>query len=162
MRRINTVDNATFDGLTRSLVERPSRRGVAKALAGGALAAVLGRLGLEEAAACVSTGRRCGKGKKCCDGAACKHRRCGCPADVPAFIEGGTRVHCPRTDDLNLCARRVSGAPVCLEANRSLLCQACASDADCTPTVDGLARACVHATSLCDGFSGKACGVIHV
>jgi len=157
------VDNATFDGLTRSLVERTSRRGVTKALAGGALAAVLGRLGLEEAAACVSTGRRCGNGKKCCDGAACKHRRCRCPADVPAFFEGGTPVRCPRTDDLNLCARRVSGDPVCLEANSGLLCQDCVSDADCPLMSDGTALACIRASFNCDSrVSQTACAVIHV
>ena len=157
------MDNATFDGLTRSLVKGASRRGVARALAGGALVAVLSRLGLEEAAACVITGKRCGKGNKCCDGAACKHRRCQCPANVPAFIEGGTPVHCPRPGDITLCARRVSGHPVCLEANRSLLCFDCNTDADCPLTGDGLARACVRAKSVCDNsFAGKACAVIHV
>jgi hypothetical protein len=161
-RRIQKVDNVTFDGLTRSLVKGTSRRGVARVLVGGALAAVLGRLGLDEAAACVTTGRRCGKGKKCCNGAACKHRRCGCPADVPAFIEGGTPVRCPRTGDINLCARRVSGNPVCLEANQSLRCQDCATDADCPPLSDGRVLACVRATSLCDRFSGTACAVTHV
>jgi hypothetical protein len=81
---------------------------------------------------------------------------------VPSFFEGGMPVRCPRADDITLCARRVSGAPVCLEANQSLLCFNCASDADCPPTSDGQARACIRATSACDRFTGTACAVILV
>jgi hypothetical protein len=57
----------------------------------------------------------------------------------------------------------VSGAPVCLEANRSLICQDCASDADCPLLPDGQARACIRASFNCDSrVSQTACAVIHV
>jgi hypothetical protein len=47
-------------------------------------AAVLGRLGLEDAAAgCVAPGKKCkgknGKKKKCCGGAKCQGKKCRCP-----------------------------------------------------------------------------------
>jgi hypothetical protein len=52
-------------------------------------AAVVGRLGLEDAAAkCVAPGKKCkrknGKKKKCCGGATCQGKKCRCPGGAKA------------------------------------------------------------------------------
>lgn len=67
-----------------------TRRGVLRLVAGTAVGAVLlGRLGIDAAAAkCVAPGKKCkskkGKKKKCCGGAKCQGKRCTCPGDAIA------------------------------------------------------------------------------
>jgi hypothetical protein len=95
-----------FDTLIRSVVGEHSRRRLATLLGGGALAAVLGRLGLDEAAAkCAEPGKKCGDGKKCCKGAKCKRGKCKCASGgVPCggaccvagqVCIGGVCLECP-------------------------------------------------------------------
>ena len=70
------MDDRRFDQLARDLVRETSgRRGLLKALAAGAVAAGLGRLGLREAAAggggvgdSCDTSAQCRGGLRCCDG----------------------------------------------------------------------------------------------
>ncbi len=79
------MDGSRFDDVARAFSPPSSRRSFLKTLSGGALAALLARAGLEDAAAaCVHLGRRCGNGKKCCAGTKCKGRRCTCPTGQKA------------------------------------------------------------------------------
>ena len=77
------MEDLRFDALARSCGSG-TRRSVLRLLAGtGVGALVLGRLGIEDAAAaCVAPGRKCktkkGPNKKCCGGAKCKGGRCKC------------------------------------------------------------------------------------
>lgn len=73
------MDDRRFDAITKRLASTGSRRAALRLTGGGALAALLGRLGLEgAAAACVAAGKNCDKGEKCCAGAACKGGKCKC------------------------------------------------------------------------------------
>jgi hypothetical protein len=76
------VELRQFDALTRSC-DMGTRRGVLQLLAAsGVGAALLGRIGIESAAAgCVKPGKKCkknGKKQKCCGGAKCSNGRCRC------------------------------------------------------------------------------------
>jgi hypothetical protein len=78
------MDGKLFDELTLSLGAEKTRRGALRLLAGGALGAVLTRLGLEEAAArCVRLGGRCERSRECCAGG-CQGRRCRCGTGTKA------------------------------------------------------------------------------
>lgn len=86
------MDGPRFDRWTRALASGSSRRRLLQGVTGGALAALLAHLGLEEAsAACVKVGQRGCRGpqnKTCCPGATCqggsKRRvgRCACKAGL--------------------------------------------------------------------------------
>jgi hypothetical protein len=69
------VDGGRFDGLTKVLtgaVEPTSRRRALSVLASGALCTVLGRFGLQDAAAkCKAAGSGCTKRKQCCSKNCC-------------------------------------------------------------------------------------------
>lgn len=73
------MDGERFDQIVRTLGRGLPRRVAIKAVAGGALAAVLTRIGANEAAAaCVPAGKRCERGDRCCAGASCKGGKCAC------------------------------------------------------------------------------------
>jgi hypothetical protein len=69
------MDAERFDALARALSAARTRRGFAKTLAGGGLAAVLGGQGASGAeAACKAPGTKCRHATECCSGS-CKKRR---------------------------------------------------------------------------------------
>jgi hypothetical protein len=71
------LDSERFDCLTRSLGAETSRRNIAKALAGVALAGALAPFGVdaapEAAKRCGGKHDKCKKNKDCCKGLKCKH-----------------------------------------------------------------------------------------
>jgi hypothetical protein len=76
------MDGARFDAWVRSWA-MPSRRGLLRLVAASALAGLLSRRDVENAAAkCVKPGKKCkkknGQKKKCCGGAKCKGKKCTC------------------------------------------------------------------------------------
>jgi hypothetical protein len=83
------MESSKFDALTRSC-ETNTRRSVLRLLAGTSVGAmVLGRFGIDDAAAgCVKPGNKCksknGKKLKCCGGAKCKGGKCKCTNGGPA------------------------------------------------------------------------------
>lgn len=72
-----SLDADRFDCMTRSLGAETSRRGIAKALAGAALAGVAAPLGLSALDAyaknCNGKGGKCKKNGDCCKGLKCKN-----------------------------------------------------------------------------------------
>lgn len=77
------MDADRFDAIAKGLARASTRRAGVKLAAGGALAALLARLGIEGAtAACVAAGKGCDKGERCCDGARCKGGKCTCNAGL--------------------------------------------------------------------------------
>ena len=75
------MDPARFDRVVIALAAAPTRRGAVRLLAGGALGAVLVRLGLERSAAvCTSPGGSCTATPFCCTGAVCQANKCCRPA----------------------------------------------------------------------------------
>ena len=70
------MDDKRFDILARSLGTATSRRGIAKTLAGAAIAGVAAPLGFKEAAAnnCSGDGGSCKKKNKCCTGLKCTNK----------------------------------------------------------------------------------------
>jgi Hom_end-associated Hint len=84
------MDATRFDRFATALGTSTSRRTAIKLLAGGALGAVLGGLGLEEAAAaCTPAGKRRRRGEACCPDAVGDGRRCVCRSDDPAVTCAG-------------------------------------------------------------------------
>jgi len=76
------MDPTRFDALARWWAGS-TRRGMLRLGVGGGVAALLARLGINDASAkCVNPGKRCkkknGKKKKCCGGAKCKGKKCAC------------------------------------------------------------------------------------
>ncbi len=79
------MESHRFDKLAKAFSTSASRRRTIAGLAGGALAALLGGLGPEEAgAACVALNRTCGSGRRCCAGTACRSGKCRCKAGLTA------------------------------------------------------------------------------
>jgi hypothetical protein len=77
------MDDRRFDQWTRSFDALPSRRAMAKLLAGSLLGTLLTSFGADAAAAkCVRPGKKCDrkdpKKDKCCGGAKCRGKRCRC------------------------------------------------------------------------------------
>ena len=68
------MDPTRFDEWTKAIGATGSRRSALRLLAGGA-AALLGRAGLEAAAACIGTGEPCAESPHCCSGACSAERR---------------------------------------------------------------------------------------
>lgn len=74
------MDDHRFDDLVRSLGST-SRRRMTRLLVAGLVGAI-GRPAREADAACGRLGRRCGGGKRCCAGTACRGGRCRCKTGV--------------------------------------------------------------------------------
>jgi hypothetical protein len=152
------MDDNRFDSLARTLAGGTnSRRRLLRTLGGGTLAALLGRLGLEEAvAACVKSGRRCGDGQKCCQGAKCKHGRCKCVnGGTPC---GGTCCTVGQVCDNGICfEKEVPPPPGCgrgCKAGDECVDGACVVRAGTCPAT---ADHCAVDQSLCNGASGCFC-----
>jgi hypothetical protein len=110
------MDGHRFDLMSRWLVNGSSRRSALRALVGGAFAAGLSGLGLDDAAAkCVNPGKKCkskhGK-KKCCGGAKCQGSKCKCPAGlIPC---GGRCVDAENDlENCGACGNACGGAEIC-------------------------------------------------
>jgi hypothetical protein len=86
------MDDRRFDNFARILAAgTASRRVTARLLAGGALAAVLGRIAIEEAAAavCKQGGRRCTRNGECCS-RTCRNRGTCRPCASAGICMGST------------------------------------------------------------------------
>ena len=98
------MDGKQFDTVIKNIGVRPgSRRAVLRALGGGALGAVLARLGLDGAAAqtasaCGRVGAECSDGGQCCPGSRCAKGRCRCRAGL---TDCGGRCRNLQTDVIN-------------------------------------------------------------
>ena len=77
------MDPKRFEALTRRVGAAADRRAAVKALVVAAAAPVLGRLGVDEAAAgipianCKVPGKKCSSNRRCCSGR-CRKGRCTC------------------------------------------------------------------------------------
>lgn len=113
------MDGVQFDAITKTLAMRRSRRTTLRGIAAAALAAGVGLLGREEAAAgCKNLGQKCkkknGKKKKCCSGAKCKGKKCKCPGGTEEC--GGACVPACQSDvqarnSLDCSCCQIAGAP---------------------------------------------------
>ena len=95
------MDSGQFDGLTRALATRSSRRQAMTMLASGAVAGLLAlfeRRGVAADDECNPLAKKCRKSAQCCSGT-CVAGACGCPGGrtlcngrcVPACVGGGSR-----------------------------------------------------------------------
>jgi hypothetical protein len=98
------VDSRNFDSLTRAFVATPagSRRAVVRGVIGSGVAALLIRLGVEEAAALRDNGEACKRGRQCksglCKGAKDKKKCRKSPnqgiCTIASNVCGGTDTDC--------------------------------------------------------------------
>jgi hypothetical protein len=174
------MDDRRFDDLTRRAAT--SRRGVLRALAGAAGAALLGVGGLDAAPRCKRKGQRCQTTTDCCpaeNGTVCAaNKTCQpCPAATPSLCGG----QCVDKSDDNLncgaCGNACFGGSSCVNgacqcpadkphrcADGS--CQACCANADCATPDDPNAvfrccgNACVNVlhNDINCGECGNICG----
>ena len=116
------MDDHHFDVLAKTLVGGTTRRGAIGVLAGGALAAVLTRLGIREAAAaCKDIGKKCGQNADCCS-RRCRGKRgkktCKVGADAcPDSTGCGAAAHVCGTEPGGgdcLCKPTVEGNNACI------------------------------------------------
>lgn len=148
------MDSRRFDAIARALAGTASRRLSLKLLAGGALGAVLVRLGVEVAtAACVPAGKKCGRGDRCCAGATCKGGACKCDRGLREC--GKVCKECCADGD---CPGRVCRNGTCRDRS------ACAVDSDCQSghccngsCVDGQTDSANCGTSCIDCGIGGEC-----
>jgi len=146
-RGIAAMDQDRFDRWTRALAAGGSRRRVLRAMAGGALGALLDRHGPDQAvaaeAACTRLGRRCEPGDRCCDGGRRKGGECRC---LGRKMRCGDRC----VSDRACCT---DGRPGCPDGRRCRRGRCVAGDAGCTPDCDG--KAC--GPDGCGGTCGPGC-----
>jgi len=150
------MDHRRFDDLLRSFAADPaSRRSALKSLAGGAAAGTLALLGFDDAdAACVRPGGKCGAGKKCCGGTACKGGRCKCKGGL---TKCGTRCKNLKTDRANCgrCGRACAPGQTCANG----VCQG-PGGGECPSNQKPCNGDCIPAGNCCgDGEcgNGKTC-----
>ena len=176
------MDGGCFDDLTRELgVGTTSRRRVLGALAGGALGAVLGAVGLKDAAArhtgCRHIGRPCTRDGQCCT-KRCRRGACRCPVGTTRVGDGSTNTCsatggvCPSgsntcsgtlvlCNDAGTCGclRNGEGGSFCGDFATSV-CAACANDQACD-AITGVGSQCVPIKNdngcNCSNFSSTAC-----
>lgn len=150
------MDGERFDRWTKTLTTGTgSRRAALRLLAGGALAGILARLSLEEAAAgCGKVGDKCGGDRgDCCTGARCKNGRCRCKRGW-LDCDGNGRCENLRTNPSNcggcgtVCPSGscINGACTCATAGSS----ACPVGCTCTFRRGFTETACIGPTSACD------------
>ena len=157
------MDAARFDAIAKAEGAEASRRQVLSGLAGGALAAMLARLGLRAAPTCGEVGAPCAG--RCCGptGAACTFGWNGCGGGRRDGLCGvSSRDTC--AVDAECCTRRCrDGACVaCLTTGAT-----CVADANCCsgPCCDGvcacrrLGEACGSSSNCCEGVcaGGRCC-----
>ena len=139
------MDARSFDGLTRHVMTRLSRRGGLGLAVGGAASLLLGgtsRVG----AGCKKAGKTCDRNKDCCKNARCGGKRCTCKS---GFTECGGKCfnldndeqHCGSCD--TACAagdRCVAG--VCAEGGCTAALDSCAEGALCISCPDRADAVC--------------------
>lgn len=135
------MDGQRFDDLTKTLVERPSRRGVLRGLAAGAVAAVFGGTAARRAAAQVDPARTqlvCANQTTLCNRRGDTATRCGGrQACSCALLANGDR----------RCVFNSRGCPKRTECDNNRDCDAgevCISVAGCCRSDTGAVRACVR------------------
>jgi hypothetical protein len=131
-----------FDRVTRTLSSGDaSRRGVLRNVGVAALAAALGGVGADSAAACGKRRDTCGKAKRCCTGFACKSGRCRRSPAQTKIATGGT---CdPARPDQ--CASGVCGCDFsanCICRKEQCGFGLCGIDADCCEGYCHIANVC--------------------
>ena len=160
------MENEWFDALTQQFARIGSRRKVLRTLAGGALAVVLARTGMTEAAAqdaaaapCLREGKACQRANQCCSGV-CRRGKCRtAPGQGTCTIRRDT---CRLTGGIGLgptcngvqgceCIRTKTGAALCRE--KLIGCFSCFDDQDCVTKV-GPGAKCIAA-----GPCGDPCGI---
>ena len=152
------MDGSRFDRWTKTMARGGSRRVVVRALAGGALAAGLGRLGRAAvAAACQKKGKPCDQDQDCCS-KRCKHGTClcskagkGCTNANDCCSSGGGAGTCSGATET--CCR-LPGEP-CQQTN-----PCCVDGSRCeAPAGGGPKRCCLRQGESCafDGGSEACC-----
>ncbi len=152
------MEHSRFDAVVRGW-SGGTRRGLVRLLGGTAAGALLlGRLGMEEAAArCVKPDRKCkknGKKQKCCGGAKCQGGRCRCK-------NGGTGCGKVCCEPGQIC---LNGEPdVCVngplqpgqicDPTTPLACQS----GKCVCVTVGENTACTCREAVCFGFNNETC-----
>jgi hypothetical protein len=143
------MDQTQFDCLAKSLgAATESRRGAARILGSGALAALLTYLGFGvAAAACRTAGTPCGRDSQCCSGVCkgpsgqqiCRARRAGTCKPGQDNCAVPETVNCNDNDGNCFCRVTTTGARFCGTAE--VQCTGCETDADCT-SITGPGSAC--------------------
>ena len=141
-----TMDDSRFDGLTRSLGSRHSRRHAAGALGGSALAGLFGRSGHETTAAKKKKSKpcrlKCPPGMIAAEGicvagrGTCEESACGLPL---ASGRCNNALHCR-------CAMGVNSGIRCGKAPSNLACGQCTTDSQCASSL-GPGAFCVLSTT---------------
>ena len=147
------MDGHRFDLIGEWLATRENRRTTLRVLTASALAIVLGRLTLEEAAAkCKNDGGKCKKNQECCS-KKCKGKKCRCKT---------VRETCTGTFSSNTCCGTLKCATNgCGETNRccKVLEESCSSDCDCC--ISGAecrgGECCLGEGALCAFVGSDAC-----
>lgn len=175
------MDGSRFDGFTRKLANRISRRQTLQGLAGGTLAGLIAHLGLEEAgAACVKLGKKGCKGpqnKKCCQGATCKggsKRKAGTCACKGSLAKCGAKCVNIQTDTQHCgaCDQPCPEREICQQGSCVFtggcpagknycddVCQARRADGTCTDYCNP-GEPCFHAMSCPDSNGDARCRCI--
>ena len=145
------MEPGKFDALARSLASRRAALGSGLALLAGFTVD-----GQEAAAKCKSAGAKCGHGKKCCNGARCKGKRCRCKAGHEKWAGVCCKHRFALQDDaLGPGDPHIPGTEFCCPA------------ADLCPRDDNLANddccqgdeTCLNGECCCDGCRGTVvCG----
>jgi hypothetical protein len=159
------MNQVHFDALTLAAASAPSRRGLLRLAAAGALAALLTALGRpgDTAAACKSDGAKCRRGPECCSGTCQgkkKKRRCrSAPGALGCTIDDPYATSCPNSSDPNhFCWVTLANKPLC---GRAIQCFACAWDQDCVLEFGLTAARCVKVgpDAGCQAFNSRSCVV---
>ncbi len=174
------MDHHLFDEWTRNVpVGVPprnlSRRSALKATVGVGLAAVLARLGLQQAAAvCLKLDRPCRHARECCSGICtgkhgkktCHGHGIGTCRPGQGFCQAGADVAC-NGDESCVCFQTTAGTTFCSGGGAAgNACADCERDADCVAQAFPPGSACVSVDvgfseelGLCPNTGGRVCAV---
>ena len=166
------MDGERFDTWTRAMATSRPRRRLLAGLAGGAVAVLLGTVGLETAGAtdlgCVHVGRRCQRASQCCSGVCrgprgkktCRARGKGtCAAGQDVCTQGAFSTTCNGTayggSPACNCYQTSGGASFC--GDIWIVCAVCARDAECDARTGVAGSACVRNCLTCEVTGGVGC-----
>ena len=136
------MDGDCFDTLARSLTKPAGRRVVLRALAGGAVAAAVARIGVKEAAAgCRLVGERCKERDDCCSNTRCKNGTCVCQSGYTNCSGRCRDLNNSRTS-CGTCGNRCLSSEVCQSGNCcrpsfTLCTDVCQAGSDCAACCSG-------------------------
>jgi hypothetical protein len=158
------MDPDRFDDLAHALGFAPSRRDLARVLAGAALGALLTALGRprEAAAVCKQDGAKCKKNPNCCSGT-CKgkkkKRKCrAAPEARGCTIDDPYATPCPESSNPNqFCWVTLGGKPFC---GTGVKCFNCSSNEDCVQEASNPSARCVYTPDGCSAqYNYRSCVV---